>query len=479
MKKIIKNCIISLTASSVLLLSGIVPAQQRQDRPIDKLKFPPLNFTPPQAEKLTLPNGMRIFLLEDHELPVVNMFALIKTGDRLDPADKVGLADTMATVLRSGGTTNLTPDQINQKLEFVAASIETGMGSQYGSASLSAMSKDITTVLPLFADILMHPAFRDEQIEIARGQALDSINRQNDSPQSIASRIFPQIIYGRNNPLAVTPTEDSIKRITRDDLVQFYSKYYHPNNMILGITGDVKKEDIVKKIEEAFAGWPAGEAELPPEPDVPQLTARQVFFVHKDVNQTSLRIGSPALKEGDPDYFKLRVADVILGGGFSSRIFNELRTKQALAYAAAAGLSGGLGAPGYLVTFSETRADATVKAIQTVLRVIEGMREQPVTDVELQDAKDNVLSSFVFNYDQPEKIVNRQVVLSYFGLPSDYLQKFRDGIAAVTKEDVLEVSKKYYQPDKVAILVIGNEKLFDAPLSSIGPVTNIDLNEWK
>src|SRR5215831_1158505 len=452
--------------------------QEPKQRPIDRLKLPPLEFKPPAPVKLSLPNGMTLFVLEDHEIPVADISAIIRTGDIYDPADKVGLAEMTGTVMRSGGTASQTPDQINQKLEFISASVETGMGDDRGSAQLSCLSKDLDTVLPILADVLMHPAFREDQIEIARAQMLDGIQRQNDTPQSIADRIFPQLIYGKDSPIARSATEETIKRITRDDLVKFHGRFYHPNNVVMAVSGDIKKDAIAGQIQQVFAGWPEGKPEPEPKSSYSPATARSAYFVRRDVNQTSVRIGNLAIKQSDPDYFPLAVALQVFGGGFSSRLFNQLRTRQALAYAASASMSGGLGEPGYVFTFSETRADATVRAIETILQLMTEMRDKPVTEQELSSAKASMLNSFVFAFDSPHKIAARTATLYYYGMPLDFLQKFRDNVSKVTAEQAMEAAKKYIRPDAAAILVIGNEAAFDKPLTSLGSVNTIDLEKW-
>jgi predicted Zn-dependent peptidase len=464
--------------SAAIRAAAAPTTQQQKERTVDRLKFPPLEFTPPTAARVSLPNGMTLFILEDHEIPVADISAIIRTGDIYDPPDKVGLAEMAGTVMRSGGTAGQTPDQINQKLEFISASVETGMGDDRGSAQLSCLSKDLDTVLPIFADVLMHPAFREEQVEIARGQMLDGIQRENDTPQSIADRIFPQLIYGKDSPIARSATEQSIKRITRDDLVKFHGRFYHPTNVIMAITGDINKDAIAARIQQAFAGWPEGKQEPEPPSSYSPATTRSTYFVHRDVNQTSLRIGNLAIKQSDPDYFPLAVALHVLGGGFSSRLFNQLRTRQALAYAASASMSGGLGERGYVFTFSETRGDATVKAIDTILQLMTEMREKPVTEQELASAKASMLNSFVFAFDSPHKVAARTATLYYYGMPLDFLQKFRDNVSKVTAQQAMEAAKKYIRPDAAAILVIGNETAFDKPLTSLGSVTTIDLEKW-
>jgi len=457
---------------------GPASSQQPGERPVDKLKFPPLEFNPPSASKLSLPNGMVLFVLEDHEIPVADISAIIRTGNIYDPPEKVGLAELAGTVMRSGGTVSQTPDQINQKLEFIASSVETGMADDRGSARLSCLSRDLDTVLPIFADVLMHPAFRQEQLEIARGQMLDGIQRQDDTPQSIADRIFPQLIYGKDSPIARTATEQTVKRITRDDLTRFHERFYHPNNITMAITGDINKDAIAARVQQAFTGWPQGKPETEPRTSYGPATARSTYFVHRDVNQTSVRVGNLAIKQSDPDFFALAVALQVLGGGFSSRLFNQLRTRQALAYAASASLSGGLGEQGYVYTFSETRVDKTVAAIDTILRLMSEMRERPVSEQELASAKASMLNSFVFAFDSPHKIAARTATLYYYGMPLDFLQKYRDNVSRVTAQQAMEAAKKYIRPDVAAILVIGNEKAFDRPLSSVGHVTEIDLDKW-
>jgi len=421
---------------------------------------------------------MVVFVLENHEIPVADISAIIRTGSIYDPPDKVGLAELTASVMRLGGTRSQTPEQINDKLEFIAASVETAMGDDNGSARLSCLSKDLDTVLPVFADVLMHPAFRQEQFEIARAQMLDAIQRQNDTPQSIADRIFPQLIYGKDSPVARSATEQTLKRITRDDLARFHERFYHSNNVILAITGDIDKDGIAARIQQAFAGWTEGKPEPEPKMTFSAPAARSTYFVHRDVNQTSVRIGNLAIKQSDPDYFALGVALQVLGGGFSSRLFNQLRTRQALAYAASASISGGLGEPGYVFTFSETRADATVTGIDTILRLMAELRENPVTELELVSAKASMLNSFVFAFDSPHKIAARTAILYYYGLPLDFLQRYRDNVSKVTAQQAMDAARKYIRPDIASILVIGDEKEFDKPLSSLGNVTTIDLDKW-
>lgn len=452
---------------------------QKTSRLIDRLHFPELHFSPPQPERVTLANGMTVFILEDHEIPNVDMFAAIRSGSVYDPPEKIGLAELMGMVMRTGGTISRTPEQINEQLEFIAASVETGMTREYGTASLTALTKDLDIALPILADILMHPAFRQEQLDVAKNQMLDALKRRNDTPQQMADRIFPQLIYGKDHPLARVPQEETIRRITRQDLIDFHARFYHPNNVILGISGDVTKEEIVKKVERAFAGWEPQETTFPPIPPVERRYRRAIYFIPRDLNQTTIRIGHIGLTQRDPDFFPVTVAAQILGGGFSSRMFNELRSKEGLAYAAFAGHTGGLREPGYFFTFSETRADATVRAIRTILRLLEEIRQKPVSDAELRIAKEGILNSFVFDFDSPEKIVHRTVLLEYFGLPLDFLQRYRDNVAKVTKQDVSRVARKYFRPDGAIILVIGKEEAFDKPLSALGEVITLDMKEWK
>ncbi|MFQ5949313.1 MAG: M16 family metallopeptidase, partial [Nitrospiria bacterium] len=279
------------------------------------MTFPPQSFQPPKAERMTLSNGMILYLLEDHELPLISLQAMIRTGDIYEPADKIGLAGLTGTVMRSGGTGQHRGDEIDEMLDQIAARLSVGIGTDSGGASLDVLKKDFGLGLQLLADILMHPAFEEEKLSIAKNKALEGIRRRNDRPSSIASREFWKEVYGADNPYARESTEETVKSIIQADLISFHKKYFAPNNMILGVTGDFDKAEMVKKIEKAFDGWETKAVEFP---EVPPATDRKeggVYHVHRPIPQTQVRIGHLGIKEENPDSFALSIMNDILGGG--------------------------------------------------------------------------------------------------------------------------------------------------------------------
>jgi zinc protease len=442
-----------------------------------KLKYPKLgDIVVPEVERVTLPNGMQLFLLEDHELPLISISARIRTGSAFEPADKIGLASITGIVMRTGGTTSKTGDQIDEELEQIAASVETGIGLNSGYASMSVLKEDIDTGLAILADVLMNPAFREDKIELAKVQHRSAIARRNDQVAQIAGREFEKLIYGPDSVYARQTEYATIDNISRDDLIAFHKKFYYPNNMMLAVCGDFDSKEIVKKIKQAFADWKKVDIEVPVVPQVSYEFRPTVNEIHKDdINQACIRLGHIGCLMNDPDYFALIVMNRILGGGFTSRLFKNVRSREGLAYSVFGNYSADFDHPGVFYVGCQTKSQSTVRAIRAMVEEVKKMTEDEVTDEELAIAKEAYLNSFVFNFDSKGKIVNRLLVYEYFGYPADFLQKTKENVEKVTKADVLRVARKHLQPDKVQILAVGRPQDFDEPMSALGPVTEIDI----
>jgi zinc protease len=442
------------------------------------LKYPPLNeIKVPEPTRFELANGMIVYLVEDHELPMIDMAAMIRTGDRWEPVDKAGLAAITGTVMRTGGTPTRSGDQLDDELDRLGASVETSIGEDMGRAGVSVLKEDIDTGLTILADILQHPAFPQDKIDLAKITQRALIARRNDDPQGIAVREFVRLLFGRSSAYGHIPEYSTIDSITRADLVAFHKKFFQPENVILGVWGDFNAAEMHAKIEKAFAGWARGGEPKPPVPAL-ESGAREragVYFIPKDdVNQSTVYMGFIGGKRNDPDYYALDVAGEILGGGFSSRLVSHVRTEQGLAYAVGASWNAGWDRPGTFFAIGGTKSETTIKIINSIRDQIRSMSEG-VTDDELARAKDAILKGMAFDFDSTAKIVRRMMTYEYFDYPRDYLQQYRANIEKVTKADVLRVSKQYLKPDELAILVLGNQKDFDQPLSTLGKVTPIDI----
>ncbi|MFQ5579101.1 MAG: M16 family metallopeptidase [Nitrospiria bacterium] len=440
------------------------------------MAFPPQPFQPPRAERMTLSNGMILYFLEDHELPLVNLQVMIRTGDLYEPADKIALAGITGTVMRTGGTDRLSGDEVDEALDQIAAGLSVGIGTDSGGASLDVLKKDFDFGLQMLADILMHPAFEEEKLTLAKNRALEGIRRRNDRPSSIASREFWKQLYGADNPYARESTEETVKSIQREDLVDFHEKYFAPNNVMIGVTGDFNKSEMIEKIEKAFAGWGKKEIRFPEVLPVRERKAGGVYHIQRPIPQTQVRIGHLGIKQENPDSFALSVMnDVLGGGGMASRLFSDVRSRQGLAYSVGSVFRPGKLERGVFLAYSGTRVESTHQAISTIITHIEKVRMEPVSDEELKRAKEAFLNSFIFSFSSPSQIVGQQMSLEYYGLPSDYLELYRDNVAKVTKADVLRVAKKYLHPDRLVILAVGDEPQFDKSLSSLGKVEQIEV----
>lgn len=268
----------------------------------------------PKHERFVLKNGLVVYLMEDHELPLVNGTALIRTGDRLEPADKIGLAGFTGSVMRTGGTRKHSADQINQMLEQRAANVETSIGQASGSASFESLTEDLETVFDLFAEVLREPVFDQKQLDLAKTQAKGSIARRNDDPDGIASREFQKLIYGQDSPYARTSEYVTLNNISREDLVQFYQEYFHPNNLILGIVGDFEPQKMRSLIEAKFGDWqPRPQINQPQLSEVTPANTGGVFFVDQpQLTQSSVLMGHLGGKFDNPDYAALDVLNLSL-----------------------------------------------------------------------------------------------------------------------------------------------------------------------
>jgi zinc protease len=443
-----------------------------------KLHFPPLKQVQiPNPVSFTLPNGMKVFLLEQHELPLVNGFALVRTGNLFDPSGKRGLAELTGSVLRSGGTRDKTGDQLDESLENMAASVESNIDESRGSVSFSCLRENVDQVMPIFHDFLTGPEFRQDKVDLAKMQMRSGIARRNDDPSGIASREFSNIIYGRDSPYGWEVEYEHVDRIQRQDLVEFYKRYYFPANTMLAVYGDFSTPEMRARIEKLFAGW---NYQQPPVPPFPKFTGKPepgIFLGDRDdVTQTFFEIGHIGGLLNDQDYPALQVAANILGGGFTSRLVERVRTQLGYAYSISAGWGAGYLSPGLFEISGSTKLKTTTDTIRTIQQELAKMRSGEVTDDELKTAKDTVLNSFVFYFDRPAKTLNRMVSYEYYGYPRDFIFRYQKAIGSVTKADVLRVTRQYLKPENLTIVAVGNPKQFGESLSALGiPVHPLDL----
>jgi len=442
------------------------------------LKFPPLPAVKiPEPVEFTLSNGMRVFLLEDHELPLVSGSALVRTGNLFDPATKRGLAGLTGEVLRSGGTKAKTGDQLDEELENVAAQVESQIGESSGTLSFSCLKENTDQVLGIFKDFLTSAEFREDKVDLSKTQLRSEISRRNDDPGGIAEREFSDILYGRNNPYGWMIEYAHVDNIQRQDLVDFYHRFYFPSNIMLEIYGDFSAADMKTKLEQLLGSWKYSQPPVPPFPKVQQPATPGVFLATKtDVTQTFFNVGHLGGELRDKDYPALEVASQILGGGFASRLFRNVRTEHGWAYNIGSGWAASYDHPGTFRISGSTQSAHTVDTLKAIREELDKIRTSEVTDQELQTAKDTTLNGFVFHFDRPSKTLNRLVQYEYYGYPRDFIFQYQKAIAAVTKADILRVAQKYFRPQDLTYVATGNPQEFGTPLSALGmKVEPIDL----
>jgi zinc protease len=350
------------------------------------------------------------------------------------------------------------------------------MGGDAASANMDCLKQDFDDVFKVFVEVLRTPAFAQDKLEVAKVAENTSIARRNDSVGSIASREIARIVYGPDSPLARETEYATIAAISRDDLVAWHKKYYAPNRIMLGVVGDFDSAEMKKKIEAALGDWQRG-------PDLTEApvtyrkeTVPGYYFIEKsDVNQANIVFGHLGILRSNPDFFAVQVMNEVLGGGFASRLFSNVRSKKGLAYSVYGSVGADYSEPGLFRAGLQTKSSTTVKAIEAVKAEVVAIVDTPPTEAELKRAKDSLLNSFVFNFDSRAKILGQQMTYAYYGFPADFLERYRANVEKVTIADVSRVAKQYVHPDQLAVLVVGKAADFDQPLSTLGKVTPVDI----
>ena len=408
-------------------------------------------------KRSVLDNGIVLLTSEQKALPMVSIELLIDAGSRYDAPNQEGLANLVAKLL-TYGTKRRTALQINETLDFLGASLSTGCSDDLASVSMTILKKDLTTGLELLGDILINSTFPQQEIERQKQSVIASIKARDESPGDIAQRrfaaaLFPQSPYGR----PVEGTETSVKGIQQKSLREFYERYYRPNRSILAVVGDVSEQESTQALNQAFRSWRKGEPggkRLVPS----VIGSSQVIRVNKDLTQANIMMGHEGVPRNHPDYYAIQVMNYILGGGgFSSRAMDSIRNERGLAYSVYSHF-GAEKSHGTFVFVMQTKNDTAEEAIRIAREEIRRMREQPVTDQELDDAKNYLTGSFPLRLDTNHKVASFLAQVEFFQLGLDYPDRYADLIRKVTREDVQRVAKAYLHPEKLITVVVGNQK---------------------
>jgi zinc protease len=442
-----------------------------------QIPVPPLPaFHPQEPKRIELPNGMVIFLQEDHELPLIDASARIRGGSREEPASKTGLLDIYGETWRTGGTKTRTGDQLDDFLEVRAAKVETNNNADSTTIGLSCLKDDFDDAFKVFTDLLFEPEFREDKVDLAQKENFDAVSRRNDEVDGIAGREAAKLAYGADNPYTRQAEYSTIAAVTRQDLIDWHHKYVHPNNMILGIVGDFDSTAMEAKLRKAFGAWPKGPAWQKPELQFHPAKSGFYLVQKDDVNQSNIHMVALGTRRDNPDYYAIEVFNEAFGGGFSSRLFRNIRTAQGLAYSVGGGVGTRFDHPGMVQLVMATKSGTTIESVQSLFAQIDDLAKNPISQEEIKTAKDAILNSFVFNFDSPDKVLRERMAYEFYGYPPDFLERYRAGIEKVGPADVARAAAKYLHKDQLAVLVVGNPAEFDKPLSTLGPVANLDIS---
>ncbi len=459
---------VSLLASLTLAQGG-VPADWPDPF---KLQFQRLQPTVIQPARVQLSNGVTVLLIEDRSLPFVTGRIYLPAGSIYQPADKVGMSGIFSSVMRTGGAGSRSADQVDETLETLAATVSVSTDNLFTSVAFNTLTENLDQVLEIWADVLIRPRFAQDRLELEKGRALEAIRRRNDQPTQVAVREFLRRM-NEGHPAGLVSSAASIQSITRDDLLAFHGRFFKPNVAVMAITGDFNTQEMVAKLERALQGWQRGEVTLPTFP--PPNPKPSIYFVQKETNQSVIYMGNPTVTAFAPGYSELDLASRVLGDGFNSRLFVEVRTKRGLAYATGGAQTQGFGWPGFFYGASISRVEKTAEVIELMLAQFRDLRDRPVSQEELELFRNNILNAEVFRFTSKQAVAERIARTQMLGLPADYYEQYIRQIQAATPADLQRVMQQFVSPDRFVIVVVGDQRQFDKPLSTLGNVVNVPL----
>jgi predicted Zn-dependent peptidase len=450
-------------ALAALLVTPPALPQAIPDRP-EKLAFQPIVFEPPRASdhRVVLRNGMVVFIAEDKTLPLVTIALTIRGGRYLEPQGKESLASLTGALMRRGGTGRLSAEELDERLDFLAAQVSTGIGDTAGSASLNCLADNLDESLGLFTEILRTPRFQEDRLALAKDQELQEMRKRNDDAEDIEAREWNALVYGEGHFTNRFPTAASVGSITRADLQGFHRQWFQPASMIAAVSGAFSRAQMLRKLEASFAGWPAPRINVPPVPTQIASAPAGLYRIQKDVPQGRVSIGLASVKRDSPDVYALEVMNEILGGsGFTSRIMKSVRSDEGLAYSAGSGLGFGVYYPGRFRASFQSKSRSVAYAARLVMEEIRKIRETPVTALELDTIKKSLIETFPSSFASQGQTMGIFASDEYTRRAPGYWTSYRERIRAVSAADVQRVAKAYLVPEKMLMLVVGDQKEID------------------
>lgn len=451
----------------------------------DRSKPPALGSAPtlklPQIQKRQLSNGLPVWIVELHEVPVAQVNLVVMSGSADDPAGKYGIASLTAAMLTEGAGSRASLE-IADAIDFLGADLGAASAIDSSAIRLHVPVARLADALPIMADVALRPTFPKEELERLRQQRLTSLLQARDDAATIASLAFSRVLYGPSHRFgtATTGTAETIKAFTLEDLRAFYTATFRPDNATLLIVGDVTPEKALPLVESSFGGWKAGGSRSSPaqQPATAGRTRREIYLVDKpNAPQSQIRIGSIGVPRSTPDYFPIQIMNTVLGGSFSSRLNMNLREEHGYTYGASSTFDMRL-QPGPFFAAAGVQTDKTSESLQEFFKELNGIQQTVPAD-ELSRAKHYVALRFPSGFEATSDISRRLEDALTYRLPDDYFSRYVPSIQAVTAADVQRVARIYVQPDRLAVVVVGDRKTIEPGIRalSLGPITVLSIEE--
>lgn len=443
---------------AALALAGTTMTQA-QDIPShpSELSFEPLEFTPPQPDDFRheLSNGVPVYMAPSTEFPLVTIRFSFKGGAYLEPDDKAGLAAMTGQMIRTGGSSMMTPSELDEEFDFLAAEASVGVGGQAATARVNTLKSNLDRTFELFMDMVRNPRFDEGRLETLRGQALEGLKARDDNGLAIALREFNYLMWGEDHFESRQPTRESLESITVEDLKAFHERIFHPGNLMIAVTGDFEEQKMLAFLEEQLSGWEM-KKEAPDVPAPTQAFKPGVYYYEKDQPQVQVLIGHRSMVRDDPDAIDAEIMNQILGGsGFTSRITNSVRTREGLAYSAGSFLQTRVDYPGIFASYFFTKTPTTALATRLVFDEFERIQNEPVTTEELETIQNNLIETFPRNFESKDSMLSIFMSDERTERPEGYWQNYRENVREVTPDMVQEAANQHLHPEDAIILVVG------------------------
>ena len=464
--------------AAALLLFTAAPLRADIDRTQPPKPGPEPKAPFPDFKQDILPNGLKIFVVEDHREPTVTLRLLIKSGDAADGAQP-GLADTTAALLNRG-TEKRNAEEFAKETDFLGASVEGGSGPDDITVEGSGLMKDLPKVLDLFADAALHPEFPAEELAKQQRQAISALEESKQRPATLAAKLRGKLLYGSNHPYGAFPTEESLGGLKREDLARFHQENFSPDNATLAVVGDFQTDKVLPLVEKAFADWKVAATETarsPVYPDLPKIPSTlTISLVDRPGSvQSNILVCGDGVPRNNPDVPELGVLNSILGGGFSGRLFQNLRERHGYTYGSSSGFSMNR-VTGIFSASAEVRNAVTVPAIEEIMNEVRRIDAEPVPDPELEMQRQYLAGNYLLSLESPGVLASRVQEIDLYKLPVDYFKTYASRVTKVSAEKIQQLAGKYIHPDGLTVIVVGEAKEIEPALEKLGPVTVYDTD---